>query len=108
MSNCWVYILASQKYGTLYIGVTSNLPKRIYEHQNGLMEGFTKDYKVHQLVYLEQHETSGSAISREKRLKAWKRDWKINLIEKENPHWEDLSKNSAFDGLLNGSLPSQG
>lgn len=108
MKQFWIYILASEKYGTLYIGITSNLPKRIYEHQNNLIEGFTKEHAVHRLVYLEQHENAESAITREKRLKAWKRDWKIELIERDNPQWEDLSKTPEFAGPHNGSLLSQG
>ena len=85
-----VYILASQKNGTLYIGVTSDLAKRIWEHKNHLVEGFTKKYNVHLLVWYEVHETMDSAISREKAIKNWKREWKIDLIEKENPSWLDL------------------
>ena len=86
----YVYILASKKNGTLYIGVTSNLIQRIWQHKNNEVEGFTKKYNVHTLVYYEQHETMESAITREKQMKKWKRDWKIQLIEKDNPQWEDL------------------
>ncbi len=85
-----VYILASQRNGTLYIGVTSNLVQRIWQHKNNEVEGFTKKYQIHLLVYYELHETMESAITREKQLKKWNRDWKINLIEKENPQWHDL------------------
>jgi putative endonuclease len=85
-----VYILASQKNGTLYVGVTSDLVKRIWEHRNNLVEGFTKKYNVHLLVWYEIHETMETAITREKALKYWKRDWKLNLIEKDNPRWQDL------------------
>jgi putative endonuclease len=85
-----VYILASKKNGTLYIGVTSDLVKRTWEHRNNLVEGFTKKYNVHLLVWYEMHETMESAISREKALKNWKRDWKVKLIEKNNPSWLDL------------------
>ena len=85
-----VYMLASKERGTLYIGVTSNLPKRIWEHKNGVVEGFTEKYEVHNLVWYEPHETAESAIMREKQMKEWKRQWKINLIEENNPHWEDL------------------
>ncbi|MEK7170357.1 MAG: GIY-YIG nuclease family protein [Patescibacteria group bacterium] len=88
--NYCVYILASQRNGTLYIGVTSNLPKRVYEHKNGEIEGFTKKYRVHILVYYECGERIGAAIAREKQLKKWNRKWKLNLIEKENPEWRDL------------------
>ena len=85
-----VYLLASKPYGTLYIGVTSNLRKRVYEHKNDLSEGFTTKYRVHNLVWFELHETMESAISRENNLKNWKRAWKISLIEQENPDWCDL------------------
>lgn len=85
-----VYILASKKEGTLYVGVTSHLTKRIYEHKNNLVEGFSKKYSVHHLVYYELHESMEEAIKKEKKLKKWNRQWKIDLIEKENPHWKDL------------------
>ncbi len=85
-----VYILASKKNGTLYIGVTSNLIQRVWQHKNGLAPGFTKKYNVHILVYYEQHENMASAITREKQMKKWNRAWKIDLIERENPQWEDL------------------
>ena len=85
-----VYILASKRNGTLYIGVTNNLMKRVYEHKNDLVEGFTKKYGVHRLVYYEQSEDVKSAIEREKRLKAWQRRWKLKLIEEMNPEWTDL------------------
>lgn len=85
-----VYILASGYNGTLYIGVTSNLPHRIWQHKNALVEGFTRKYAVHCLVYYEMHECMLEAIQREKQLKKWNRQWKINLIEKVNPPWRDL------------------
>jgi putative endonuclease len=85
-----VYILASKRNGTLYIGVSSGLVKRIWEHKNNLVEGFTKRYGIHQLVWYEQHENMESAIEREKRLKEWKRKWKLELIESTNPDWKDL------------------
>lgn len=85
-----VYILASKRNGTLYIGVTSDLVKRIWEHKNNIVEGFTKRYDVHQLVWYEIHESMESAIEREKLLKEWKRKWKLALIEKINPSWQDL------------------
>ncbi len=85
-----VYILASQKRGTLYIGVTSDLIKRVYQHKSGLVEGFTNHYQVKKLVYFEQFEDMHTAISREKLLKKWKRDWKIALVEESNPGWRDL------------------
>lgn len=85
-----VYILANKRNGTLYTGVTSNLVKRIWEHKNDVYEGFTKKYQVHRLVYFEQHQTMEAVITREKRIKKWKRQWKIKLIEKSNPQWRDL------------------
>ena len=85
-----VYILASKRNGTLYIGVTSDLVKRVWEHKNDVVEGFTKRYSVHQLVWYELHATMASAIEREKTLKNWKRVWKLELIENSNPIWQDL------------------
>jgi len=85
-----VYILASGYNGTLYIGVTSNLIQRIWQHQNDLVEGFTEKYGVHSLVYYEFHEQMLTAIAREKQLKKWNRQWKVKLIEKTNPTWKDL------------------
>lgn len=92
MSEYYVYILASKRNGTLYIGVTNDLVRRIYEHKHNLVEGFTKRHNVHELVYYEQGEDIYEAISREKQLKAWQRKWKIELIEKSNPQWKDLFK----------------
>ncbi len=88
----YVYILASSKNGTLYIGVTSDLHKRTYEHKTGEIDGFTKEYGVNNLVYFELHDTAESAITREKNMKAWKREWKIRLIEESNPGWRDRSE----------------
>jgi putative endonuclease len=85
-----IYILASKRNGTIYIGVTSDLIKRLWEHKNNLVEGFTKRYAVHDLVWYEMHESMEAAINREKRLKEWKRGWKIELIERSNPTWQDL------------------
>jgi putative endonuclease len=85
-----VYIVASKCNGTLYIGVTSDLVKRIWEHKNNMVEGFTKHYNVHRLVWYELHESMESAITREKRIKNWKRKWKLELIESRNPKWQDL------------------
>jgi len=82
--------MSNQKNGTLYIGVTNNLLRRVYEHKNGLVEGFTKKYGLHNLVYYEYMNDIHTAIEGEKRLKKWKRQWKINLIEEENPDWNDL------------------
>ncbi len=85
-----VYMLASRRNGTLYVGVTSNLVKRVWEHKNNYMEGFTKEYEVHILVWYEQYGDITSAIAREKQLKNWHRKWKLELIEKNNPSWCDL------------------
>ncbi len=90
MKQFYVYILASKKYGTLYIGVTSLLPKRIWQHKVGAFQGFTKKYGVHILVYYEVYEDAENAIKREKRLKKYRREAKIKLIEKNNPEWNDL------------------
>jgi len=90
VKNSYVYILASKRNGTLYIGVTNDLIKRIYEHKNSLVRGFTEKYKVHKLVYYEEHSDIYEAIEREKQMKKWNRKWKINLIEEFNPEWEDL------------------
>ena len=84
------YILASKRQGTLYIGVTSDLAKRVWEHKNNVVDGFTSRYGVHDLVWYEVHDNMESAITREKRLKEWRRQWKIELIEKDNPAWLDL------------------
>ena len=85
-----VYILASKRNGTLYTGVTSNLIKRIWQHRNLVVEGFSSRYSVHRLVYFELHEEMSDAIAREKRLKKWERAWKLRIIEEKNPQWLDL------------------
>jgi len=85
-----VYILANKRNGTLYIGVTSDLPKRAWEHKNDLVEGFSSKYKIHTLVYYEIYGDMMSAITREKQIKKWNRAWKLELIEEENPEWNDL------------------
>ncbi len=90
-----VYILASKRNGTLYIGVTSDLVQRVWQHKNDVVEGFTKKYGVHRLVYYELHDDMENAIIREKRLKKWNRAWKLRLIEEMNPNWDDL-----YDSLL--------
>jgi len=90
MNSFYVYILASGRNGTLYIGATNNLVRRVYEHKNGEVEGFAKKHKVDRLVYYEETPDGYSAISREKALKKWRRAWKIELIEKNNPQWRDL------------------
>ena len=95
----YVYILASERNGTLYIGVTNDLIKRVYQHKQSIVPGFTSKYNVDKLVYYESTPDVISAITKEKQLKKWKRDWKIRLIEEHNPTWEDL-----YD---NGFLPTQ-
>lgn len=90
----YVYLLASQRNGTLYVGVTSDLVKRVWEHKQDLLGGFTKRYQVHRLVHYEVFEDIRDAIVRERRIKKWKRGWKVQLIEEENPGWNDL-----HDGL---------
>jgi putative endonuclease len=85
-----VYMMANRRHGAIYIGVTSRLPGRVIEHREGLIPGFTKTYSLKRLVWYEPHESMVAAIQREKSLKKYKREWKINLIERENPHWEDL------------------
>ena len=85
-----VYILASKQNGTLYIGVTSNLIQRVYQHKHNMIDGFTEKYRVHSLVYYELHGTMEAAITREKQLKKWQRQWKMALIEKDNRDWRDL------------------
>ena len=96
MKTYFLYIMAHKKGGTLYIGVTNNLLKRVVEHKSALVGGFTKKYGTHKLVYYEQTSDIMSAIVREKRLKKWNRKWKIDLIEKNNPNWDDL-----YDSLVN-------
>ena len=93
--NSYLYILASSKNGTLYIGVTADLAKRVYEHKNSLVSGFTSKYDVHKLVHYEMFEDIESAILREKQMKKWERIWKIKLIEENNPTWKDL-----YQGIL--------
>ncbi len=90
MKNPAVYILASQRNGTLYIGVTSMLTQRIWQHKEGLVEGFSQRYNVKMLVWYEQHDSMENAIKREKAMKKWKREWKLQIIEKTNPEWNDL------------------
>jgi putative endonuclease len=90
LKQYYVYIQASKRNGTLYIGVTGDLVKRVYEHKQNDVEGFTKQYKVHNLFYYETYGDVSEAILREKQMKKWNRQWKINLIEKHNPQWVDL------------------
>jgi putative endonuclease len=89
-----VYIMTSRPNGTLYVGVTSDLKGRVWQHKNDVLEGFTQRYGVHGLVWFEMHETMRSAIAREKAIKEWKRAWKIQLVEEKNPEWHDL-----YEGL---------
>jgi putative endonuclease len=86
----WIYIMTNRKNGTLYIGVTSELAQRIHQHRTGAFDGFTRQYRLHRLVYIEPHATMPLAIAREKRLKTWNRAWKVRLINKDNPDWNDL------------------
>ena len=90
MKTYYVYILASKRHGTLYIGVTNDLIKRVYQHKNSFFDGFTKKYCVYKLVYYEQVNDMYSALKREKQLKKWNRSWKLELIENKNPKWIDL------------------
>jgi putative endonuclease len=95
MKTYFIYIMASKKNGTLYTGMTNNLMRRVEEHKNNETDGFTNKYGVHRLVYYESTNDVQTAISREKQVKKWRRQWKIYLIEQENPNWDDL-----YDGLL--------
>lgn len=97
-----VYILGSDRNGTFYTGVTSNLLQRIYQHRNGITKGFTSKHKVPQLFYFEMHGEMESAIRREKAIKRWKREYKLNIIERENPEWTDLAIGLGFDPLSVG------
>jgi putative endonuclease len=90
MGESFVYILASRRNGTLYVGSTTNLAKRVWEHKNKVIPGFTAKYSVHQLVYYEMHQDIMEAAWSERRFKNWRREWKINMIEKFNPTWRDL------------------
>jgi len=96
MNSYYIYILANKRNGTLYIGVTNDLIRRIYEHKNKLVKGFTEKYDVSVLVYYEVTSDINSALAREKQLKSWNRNWKLDLIEKSNPRWDDLYE-SLFD-----------
>jgi len=95
MQGGWVYFMTNRRNGVLYVGVTSNLAKRAWEHREGVVEGFTKRYRLKHLVYAEQHADIRAAIQREKNLKHWPRSWKTELIESQNPEWADL-----YDTLL--------
>jgi putative endonuclease len=98
-----VYMMASSRHGTIYIGVSSNLPLRVAQHREGHIEGFTKKYNVKRFVWYEPHERITDAIQREKSLKKYPREWKINLIEQDNPHWDDLYP--ALVGMNRQTLP---
>jgi putative endonuclease len=98
------YILASHRNGTLYTGVTSNLLQRLYQHREGVIEGFSKDKGVRRLVWFEQHSTMEHAIVREKRIKKWNRAWRIRLIEQSNPDWRDLAVDFGFEVLPTNRL----
>ena len=97
MKTYYIYIFASKRNGTLYIGITNDLTRRVFEHKTGLINGFAKKYSVNKLVYFESTNDVNAAILREKRLKKWKRQWKIELIEKSNPDWKDLSENFILE-----------
>lgn len=103
MNTYYIYIVASKKNGTLYIGVTNDVMRRAYEHREKAIEGFTKEYNVTRLVYLEEYDNIEEAIRREKRMKEWNRSWKIRLIEKMNPEWDDL-----YLQYIDGSRPTPG
>jgi putative endonuclease len=104
MKSFYVYILCNKRNETLYTGITSNLVKRIYEHKNNLIKGFSQKYNIHSLVWYELHDAAETAITREKQIKTWKRQWKMRLIEKNNPEWNDL-----YDTICEetGFLPAQ-
>jgi putative endonuclease len=100
-----VYMMASRRHGTIYTGVTSRLIARVGEHRDGLIDGFTKQYGVHRLVWYEPHELMTNAIRREKTIKKYPREWKINLIEAENPYWDDLFP--GLVGMKRQNLPAE-
>ena len=104
-----VYLLASGFHGTLYAGVTSDLPGRVWQHREGITKGFTSRYRVTRLVWFEVHETMDDAIKREKSIKRWQREWKIELIEADNPMWRDLAEDFGFESLIKKRwVPAQG
>jgi putative endonuclease len=100
-----VYLLASRRNGTLYVGVTSDLLSRVHKHRHGYLPGFTRQYAVRMLVWFEQHATMESAIVREKRIKKWNRRWKLELIEASNPAWRDLAEDFGFEPLSCTGFP---
>jgi putative endonuclease len=95
MAGGWVYVMTNKPNGTLYVGVTADIARRAFEHRNGMVEGFTQQYGLKRLVYAERHDDIRDAIQREKRIKHWPRQWKINLIAAKNPEWKDL-----YDSLV--------
>ena len=97
MKSYFVYIMTNRPYGALYIGVTSDLVKRVFEHKNGLIEGFTKRYGLKRLVYFEETSDVHAAIQQEKNMKHWVRQWKLNVINKQNPNWRDLAEDFGFE-----------
>jgi putative endonuclease len=103
-----VYILASRRHGTIYIGSTTDLAKRVYEHREGLIAGFTRTYSIKRLVFVETYDDIGDAIVRERRMKEWKRNWKVRRIEEQNPFWEDLAVSLLGFEPLQPSHPGQG
>jgi putative endonuclease len=107
MNAYYVYILASKRNGTLYIGVTNDLLRRVHEHRKGAADGFTNKYGVRRLVYFEQTPSVTAAIAREKQLKKWNRQWKIELIEKSNPYWRDLFEDFVDDKSLGSFDPDR-
>jgi putative endonuclease len=107
MRDYYVYILASARNGTLYVGVTNDLARRVYEHRNDLVEGFTKRYQVHILVWFEAYGDIREAIVREKCIKRWNRRWKLRLIEEQNPDWKDLYETDFGVRTLPGCPPSR-
>ena len=110
MKQFFVYIMASKKNGTLYIGSTSNLPQRVTQHKIGSIDGFTKQYGIKTLVYLEELGDSYAMVTRERQLKKWNRDWKIRLIEEINPEWKelDIGQGDIVDPQSPGSPPARG
>ncbi len=102
MNSYWVYIMASRPNGTLYIGVTNDIARRVKEHKEGTIEGFTKQYEVTRLVYVEETSDIHAALDREKQLKKWNRQWKIELIEEDNPMWNDLYDDICGSPLSRG------
>ena len=103
--SCAVYLLASRRHGTLYVGVTSDLLARLHQHRTGTFTGFTSTYGVHRLVWVECHGAITAAIAREKAIKKWRREWKIGLIEQDNPTWDDLAVGFGFEPLPSIDLP---